>query len=263
MSRPWSGTLKGQPDHRRNQRFTDQHGRPWNGTIELKTGHPTGVLEPTWTKGLTQLAPNGARVRYAIPLYLIPPTSYVVPGPDHGQLLVAYIHWINDLKEAWKEYRSRVRSLEVKFHGEKARPESPSAQTLDLAGQPPMRVELLLAMQAGNRWALGLSPKMPSWAKPLLPTDDTVTLDFPDAEEEGVYADAEDENLSSVFRQAAAAEAGGVSEAERIATLEAALADSEAKRLRAEAEATAAKQRQVVVKPRGRSQQALAQAGKE
>ena len=261
MSRPWSGTLKGQPDHRRNQRFTDQHGRTWNSSIELKTGHPTGVMEPTWTKGLTQLAPSGARVRYAVPAFLIPPTSYVVPGKEHGQLVVDYPHWIGDLKEAWKEWRNRVRTLEVKFHGDKANPESPSAQTLDLAGQPPMRVELLLAMQAGNRWALGLSPKMPSWAKPLVPTDDAVTMDFPDAEEEE-YLDAEDENLSKVFQESI--QVAGKTEAERIADLEAALAQESAKRQKAEAAAAAAETRPVIVKPRGRPpKQQPATAGKE
>lgn len=245
MSRPWSGTSKGQPDHRRNQRFTDQHARAWNSSIELKTGHPTGVMEPTWTKGLTQLAPNGARVRYAVPEYLIPPTGYVKPGADHGQLVVDYDHWITDLKEAWKEWRSRVRSLEIKFHGDKANPESPSAQTLDLAGQPPMRVELLLAMRSGNRWALGLSPKMPSWAKPLVPTNDTVDMAFPDAEEEE-YLDAEDENLSKVFQQASVV--GAESEADRLARLEEALTQETARRQKAEAEAAEAKKRQVVVK---------------
>lgn len=261
MSRPWSGTLKGQPDHRRQQRFTDQHGRVWNGTIELKTGHPTGVLEPTWTKGLTTIAPNGAKVRYAVPVYLIPPTSYVKPGPDHGQLIVDYALYKNDIREAWKEWRNRVRSLEVKFHGDKANPEKPSAQTLDLAGQPPQRLELIMAMEAGNRWALGLSPRMPSWAKPMIPQAALDEMDFPDAEEEE-YLDAEDENLSKVFSESI--QVAGKTEAERIADLEEALTHESARRVQAEADAAEAKSRRVVVKPRGRPpKQQPALAGKE
>ena len=261
MSRPWSGLLKGQPDKRRNQRFTDQHGRTWNSSIEIKTGHPTGVMEPTWTKGLTQLAPNGAKVRYAVPTYLIPPTGYVKPGPEHGQLVVDYDHWVGDLKEGWKEWRSRIQKLEIKFHGDKANPEHPSAQTLDLAGQPPMRLELVLAMRAGNRWALGLSPKMPKWAKELVPTDTLAEMDFPDAEEEE-YLDVEDENLSRVFTDAASD--GSESEAERIARLEEALTQESARRQKAEAEAAEAKQRRVIVKPRApKESKKPALAGKE
>lgn len=244
-NRPWSGSLKGQPDHRRNQRFVDQHGRPWSGTIEIKTGHPTGVLEPTWTKGLTQLAPNGAKVRYQVPDYLVPDQIYVKPHPtDHGVLFVDYPKMLDDLKEAWRDWQSRVSKTELKFHGDKANPKAPSAQTLDLAGAPPQRVELVLAMQAGNRWALGLSPKMPKWAKELLPASDVTEMDFPDAEEEE-YLDAEDENVSAILGQMAEA---GESEAERIARLETALAEANAKRVQAEAVAAEAKKRRVIVK---------------
>lgn len=254
--RPWSTSTKGQPDHRRGQMFQDEHGRDWHGNIELKTGKTTGHLSPVWAGGRTF-----AGQPYTVPEFLVPPQGLVRVHPEKPwAVVIDYAAWIADLKQAWLDYRRRVRELEVKFHGDKANEANPSNQTRNLAGPPPMAVDLVLAMQTGNRWALGLTPKMPRWAQVLVPKDETVTMDFPDADEE-TYLDVEDENLDRVFEAAAPTE--GVPEAERVASLEQALAEEREKRQKAEKALEGKKDKKVTVRPRARGAQKPVEAGKE
>lgn len=150
-----------QPDNRRFTRFRDQHGRLWEGSIELDTGHPTGPLKP---------------VGWRAPL--MPPQKYFeFPRLSDGTFTINYARWISDREKAKEDFERRKINNAKLMYGEQAGEmlKKMPPELLNAVGSPPDPVEPVLAASAGNKWVLGLSPNKPEWAEAFFTGDEETT----------------------------------------------------------------------------------------
>lgn len=152
-----NGRTNGQPSKRRAMRFTDQHGRKWSGSIEIRTGYPIRV-----------------NPMFRAPLE-VPPKYLTYDKQEPNLITINYEAWVEDLENAKRRYEGILRDGAVKFYGEKA-PEAiadPPAVLLHEVGSRPDPVEPVLAALSGNKWVLGLSANKPDWASTFFPEPDT------------------------------------------------------------------------------------------
>lgn len=135
----------------RNQRttgsiFIDQHGREYHAVTELKSGHPTGPLEPQFT------AP------------LMPPMNYLRVGLDRRRpydIKVDYDKWLSDLRAGWDEWKNRGDKLARLVHGERYIAGAPfTRQILEELGPSPQHLEPVIAAKQGNAYVLGLTDRV-------------------------------------------------------------------------------------------------------
>lgn len=152
-------------DKVRPAKLYDPHGREWATKIDKETGHPAAPVTPTTWK-----APYPT---------LYPPAKYQVFTDDRpGYMGIDYDRWIIDTSEAETEYRTWVLQVAKQQFGAAAmqKIKENDADLQRLAGPPPASVEVIKAMKAGNKWALGiLRPDgtrypMPPWAEALAST---------------------------------------------------------------------------------------------
>ncbi len=166
---------RSQRDFRRPQTMTDQHGRQWHTSIELKTGHPCGLIQPKFTAPLDT------------------PQEYLTVDLEQPhKLIIAYDPWIASLRASWRERAERLRSVGIAVHGDKYNPDKPSREQLDIVGSPPRPVEPVIAAKQGNKYVLGLTDKMPDWAKPFFIKEEVLEVVYKDVPE-GTFPDVEDE----------------------------------------------------------------------
>lgn len=154
-------TIFGKPpdvqDKRRFQKLLDQHGREWGATIELKTGDPTGLIDP----------------RFKAPLYPPPRFLKVDSRKEYGRVEIDYDGWIGMLRRAWEHYNTELLQAARAMYGDAAaqkveeRPLPPAL--LAHVGPAPEFVEPVLAAKAGDPWILGLSNVRPKWADRFMP----------------------------------------------------------------------------------------------
>jgi hypothetical protein len=170
-------------------RFTDQHGRKWFGSIEIRSGYPIRVTP-----------------QFESPLRV--PPRYMAYDPNEPNLItIDYERWVSDLEAAHQRWEDQLRKGAIKFYAEKA-PEAiknPPAVLLDAVGTKPQPVEPILAALSGNKWVLGLSPNKPQWADtyfatpaprpetfademPMEDRAEALRSQFPDADEEDTPA---------------------------------------------------------------------------
>lgn len=132
-----------QRDQRRGQMFKDQHGRRYHATIELRTGHPVGQLEPQFR------AP------------LMPPAKYQELDKDPERpydVFVNYERWEQDIRTDRAEWEREGRQRSLKMYGDKYNPaEAFTSEVLDIIGPAPQAVEPVIAARQGNPWILGRS----------------------------------------------------------------------------------------------------------
>lgn len=149
--------LSGQPDKRRPQRFTDQHGRKWSGTIEIKSGVATGPISP---------------LDFTPPLD-VPQQFIQYDKMEPNAIKVNYAMWITALEQAKRDWQARLVSRAREIYGDQAGKfiKNPSAELLQAVGPEPLPVEPVQAAAAGNRWVLGLTPIKPKWAETFFPTE--------------------------------------------------------------------------------------------
>jgi hypothetical protein len=134
-----------QRHQRAEMTFQDQHEREYYAAIELKTGDPTGLIEPLFR------AP------------LMPPQKYLVRRNKRRpyDIEVDYVAWKRDVRTARRAWEREGRQLAQKMHGSKYDPREPfSMEVLDVIGPPPEAIEPIIAAEQGNRWVLGLSKKV-------------------------------------------------------------------------------------------------------
>lgn len=170
---------------RRTVRLLDQHGRAYSASLDIRSGAPTGLIDPLWVhqKG------------YSVPAYLVPPQQHIkFYGDDRpGEVYIDYDGWLADRKAGWRQHNTTTRDVELKIRGDKADTKNPSAETREIVGPHPQRVELLLAMKKGNKWALGLSEKRPEWADQYIPLEALENEEeFPDVPDDEPTASDED-----------------------------------------------------------------------
>jgi hypothetical protein len=163
---------KGQPDRRRDQMFTDQHGRSWYAVIELATGDPCGPLD----------------ARFDAPLKV--PQKYIKTTKEHGKLHINYDGWIADIRRANEDYDKQFRAHAIRMFGDKAADaiDNPPPALLDAAGPRPNAWQPVDAAKKGNKWVLGLVPSSakPPWAKEFFPDVVAPKTAYPDLEYEDV-----------------------------------------------------------------------------
>lgn len=124
--------------------FEDDHGREYYGTIELKTGDVTGLMQPQF------FAPLMPEQKY---LRRVPKRPY--------SLKIDYEQWKADRRNALKDWEKEGRQRAQKIHGSEYRPGAPfSSEVLDIIGPKPPAVDPVIAAQQGNRWVLGLTKKV-------------------------------------------------------------------------------------------------------
>lgn len=133
-----------QRKQRSEMTFTDQHGRPYYGATELKTGDVVGLIEMLFQ------AP------------LMPPQKYLERVPKQPYTLyINYERWENDTREARRDWEREGRQLSRRIHGDAYDPSKPfSRDILDIIGEPPQAIEPIIAAKQGNKWVLGLTNRV-------------------------------------------------------------------------------------------------------
>lgn len=133
-----------QQDTMRTMRFRDQHGRAYTTVVSIKTLEPCTVLTPEgWRAPLPMLSPPSKYFRFS--------------SEEVGQTRIDYDQWITDLTSAEREYRTWVLEIAKREFGGAAlqKIESRDIGLRAMAGPAPQSPELVRAMKAGNKWALG------------------------------------------------------------------------------------------------------------
>lgn len=198
-------------DKVRTAMYYDQHGREYSTQMDILTGDPAAPLTPTtWKAPFPSLYP--------------PPKYQTFPRNRPGYVVIDYDRWIIDGAEAETEYRTWVLQVAKQQFGAAAlqKIQENDADLRRLAGPPPASVEVIRAMKAGNKWALGLPRPdgsrypMPPWAQPLWETlvpheayDGTgVSTDV----DESAYPDVDDDALAVAARYEAAAHYADIEE---------------------------------------------------
>lgn len=159
-----------QRDDRRYAQWFDQHGRPWGGSIEIKTGDPCGGITPEgdWSGR----AP------------LVPPAKYLatVKGQPWA-LRIDYDGWIAELTEAHQEHQHRLLILmQSKDIATRDKWNQTGELPVDVAlyaGAPPPAMEQVKAAKAGHPWVLGREgATRPDWANRVFPPKQTAKDDL-------------------------------------------------------------------------------------
>lgn len=189
----------------------DQHGREFSTQLSRDSGHPTTMLTP---------------VGWKAPLpTMVPPQKYFTfgNGARLGRTKIDYERWITDIANAGREFDSWLRETAKNEWGSAAARmiATNDPQLYTLAGTPPQSVELVKAMAAGNKWALGIKRPdgtaypMPPWAEPLIDSWRVVeTFDGSDVDTRvnaADYPDVDDDALEAAAR---------IADAERFADVE-------------------------------------------
>lgn len=149
------GPGKSNADIRRPLILTDQHGRQWWTNRDTRTDEPVGGIHADgWT------AP------------WMPPQQYLVRQGD--QIVIQYDQWLADQRDAHEEYQRRLLELSRANHQPINRDATTgvpqfSPLVLHEAGVPPLPLEPIVAMQQGNRFALGLSSEVDARLAAFLP----------------------------------------------------------------------------------------------
>lgn len=163
----------------RYARFTDQHGRQYGAVIEGATGAPTGPIDFLHRTPAGNLPP------------WIPAGKYLVFDPvNQGRLTIDYAQAVADREAEIADWRQLLVKFATASGGTRAieEIESPSPGMILMIGPKPEGPEIVEAASQGNKWALGFSDAMPSWAVSLMRITDPVRQREPQQ-----YPDAEDE----------------------------------------------------------------------
>jgi len=161
-----------QRSQRQTMDMTDQHGRPWFATVEIRTGDPCGLIEQ----------------RFIAPL--VPPQQYLkrVPRKPYD-LLIDYAGWKADIRQARGEWEREGRQIARKLHGSAYRPDAPfSIEVLEMIGEAPSAIEPVIAAEQGNKWVLGLTNRVDMRLVKFFEPEQ-VDPDYRDSEEEGDFSD--------------------------------------------------------------------------
>lgn len=170
-------------DFRPYRLFTDQHGRKYGATTEARSGWPCSPIDFKHRTPAGNLPP------------WMPDTKYLVfDAQDVGQVRIDYDLALADHDRALADWETLIRQNALAMYADKAgeQIERPGPGLLRLVGPKPAGRELIAACKAGNKWALGFTDAMPSWAAPVMATlrpvaeegADTEAAQYPDADEE-------------------------------------------------------------------------------
>lgn len=149
------GKPQDQQDKRRYMKLVDQHGREWGANIELKTGDPTGTIDP----------------KFKAPIY--PPARYlkVDSRREYGRVTIDYTGWAGMLRRAWTHWNTQLQKKARQMYDAAAaeKLENPPPALLAEVGISPEPIEPVLAAEHGDPWVLGLTTERPPWADLFFP----------------------------------------------------------------------------------------------
>jgi hypothetical protein len=167
-----------QPERRKYRTFHDQHGRLWGSTIDITNGHSCGPWE----------------AKFEAPW--LPDFKYIHHHPTDDRLIVIdYDRNVLDAKDAMDAYDDVRLKTAMNQYGSaftsklgKTYDEDPP-ELKQLVGGPPFPVAWSEAAQEGNKWVLGFTNVIPSWAYPLLAQEALTPRKYLDADEEAALAE--------------------------------------------------------------------------
>lgn len=125
--------------------WTDQWGREWGSDCEKRTMHPCGPFSSRFTAPLA-----------------VPQKYVVITDSIRAKIWIDTRRWIYDLIDAHRAYWTEVQKQASRIAGTQSFKLYDQSRNfvdddlLRLVGKPPLPVEVLQAMRAGNRWILGL-----------------------------------------------------------------------------------------------------------
>jgi hypothetical protein len=126
--------------------FRDQHGRRYHATIEKRTGHPCGLIEPQFQ------AP------------LMPPQMYLKVGTNPERpydMPIDYESWERDARAQHTEWTDAARKISRHLYQDKYNPNEPfTREVRDLMGDAGQPVEPIIAARQGNAWVLGFTEQV-------------------------------------------------------------------------------------------------------
>lgn len=178
----------GQAWNRVSRNWPDQHGRIWNGVVSTKdkSGHPCSPVTPVdWT---APMIPAAKYMRY--------------PRMDEPfpKLTIDYAAWVADLDQYTADWDKQIDNACLGFANGNQQlyarlRRNPTTAILQMAGAKPLDRRYVLACEAGDPWALGLSPTFPAWAAKIWGTPDKVDPTHRSAANDYTFLDdAEDRN---------------------------------------------------------------------
>lgn len=165
--------IKGQENQRYTEIFVDAWGREYLANCEMKTGDPidlkaynwTAPIEPAWARGLFLPPLDDHDVVTMVPR--------VQRNKKGFQVLIDHRAWCEKRDNQEAQWKERITTLaRESFKGAdlmKVMEGEYPIELLNYAGPPPFPPrEFILAMAAGNDWALGRSPVIPERALAIL-----------------------------------------------------------------------------------------------
>lgn len=168
--------IRTQADRRQLSTVSDQHGRRYRVFVEKDTMHPCSPPAPKdWTPPLL----------YGRTPFVAPETYLFYPKDDPFSMSIDYDRWIADLEQQHRSYEERLSTAAVMMYGSQAAQalENKNPELLRFVGPAPMAVEPVKAAKAGNKFVLGLSEKMPEWARPFFTAPAKAIEEFPDVDD--------------------------------------------------------------------------------
>lgn len=164
----------GQEKQRRREQFADKHQRLYEGDIEIKTGYPIMLQPAGWT---APMAPDWYRRSLVPPMddrdivKMVPPMHRARRG---YAVEIDYVRWLQKWDEAEEAFLKKIADYAHGMTKGDARMvdwvNNPPAELMKIAGSGPRRIPraFIEAAAGGNRWALGLTEKIPAKAEALL-----------------------------------------------------------------------------------------------
>ena len=153
-----NGLDNDQASTRRPGTIYDQHvsaqfpkGRPWDASIDKKSGYPTGSISPKGWK-----AP-----------WLPPITSFKFSEEEVNRFVIDYDALLNERIEAHADYQTQKEQSAVS-RGWDPNSEEKQAVLESLIGKPPLPIEPIVAAMQGNSWMLGLTDKVDPRLEPFV-----------------------------------------------------------------------------------------------
>ena len=182
--RGYTGPTRSHADQREYRAWVDQHGRLWEGDIEKKSGDFCGLPPKPkgWAPPFDEWLPPANILRCG--------RNYVVVEEDgtrrslaSEEMFIDYAPWKANAVQALQEWQELLFDLGSKMSGDAWDPKNPTPQVLARIGRKPMPMEPILAMEQGNRYALGLTATVDERLRPYFPVKFVApVLDFSDAD---------------------------------------------------------------------------------
>lgn len=167
--------IKGQENHRYSDFLVDKWGREYSANMDKLTGDPIDFKPYNWT---APIKPDWAQ-RLFLPPIDDQDIVRMVPQKERNrkgyQVDVDHVAWLSKIDSQHAAWRERI--ITVAKDGFKGTdlaqiindPSKAPVAVLQYVGPPPFPPrEIIMAMAAGNEWALGLSDKIPEKALAIL-----------------------------------------------------------------------------------------------